>query len=74
VLDDLVARGIRTIDIACPGFPADCLETLEEVAMMLAGRVAARGGELRAIPCLNASSEHVDALAALLRRELQVPA
>jgi ferrochelatase len=74
VLDDLVARGIRTIDIACPGFPADCLETLEEVAMMLAGRVAARGGALRAIPCLNASSEHVDALAALLRRELQVPA
>lgn len=73
-LDALVARDVRRIDIACPGFAVDCLETLEEVAMMLAERVAARGGELRAIPCLNASSGHADALAALLRRELQVSA
>ena len=74
VLDDLVARGIRTIDVACPGFPADCLETLEEVAMMLAGRVAGRGGTLRTVPCLNASPEHADALAALLRSELEATA
>ena len=72
--DALVARGVRRIDIACPGFAVDCLETLEEVAMMLAGRVAERGGELRAIACLNASPGHADALAALLQRELQVPA
>jgi len=74
VLDDLVERDIRTIDIACPGFPADCLETLEEVAMMLAERVAERGGTLRAVPCLNASPEHADALAALLRSELEATA
>ena len=73
-LDALVARGVRTIDIACPGFAVDCLETLEEVAMMLAERVAERGGKLRAIPCLNASPGHADALAALLRRELQASA
>jgi ferrochelatase len=73
-LDALLARGERTIDVACPGFAVDCLETLEEVAMMLAERVAARGGALRAVPCLNASAGHADALAALLRRELQVPA
>ena len=35
-----VARGVRTIDVACPGFAVDCLETLEEMAMMLAERVS----------------------------------
>jgi ferrochelatase len=73
-LDALLARDVRTIDVACPGFAVDCLETLEEVAMMLAERVSEHGGELRAVPCLNASPGHADALAALLRRELQVPA
>lgn len=71
VLDDLLARGIRAIDIACPGFAVDCLETLEEVAMMLAERVRERGGTLHAIPCLNASTAHADALAVLLRAELE---
>jgi len=71
-LDALLARGVRTIDIACPGFAVDCLETLEEVAMMLAERVAARGGVLRAIPCLNATAAHADALLPLLQSELKV--
>ena len=70
-LDALLARGVRTIDIACPGFAVDCLETLEEVAMMLAERVAARGGVLRAIPCLNATAAHADALLPLLQSELK---
>ena len=71
-LDALLARGVRTIDVACPGFAVDCLETLEEVAMMLAERVAARGGVLRAIPCLNATAAHADALLPLLQSELKV--
>jgi ferrochelatase len=70
-LDALLARGVRTIDIACPGFAVDCLETLEEVAMMLAERVAAGGGVLRAIPCLNATAAHADALLPLLQSELK---
>jgi ferrochelatase len=70
-LDALLARGVRTIDIACPGFAVDCLETLEEVAMMLAERVAARGGVLRAIPCLTATAAHADALLPLLQSELK---
>ena len=70
-LDALLARGVRTIDIACPGFAVDCLETLEEVAMMLAERVAARGGVLGAIPCLNATAAHADALLPLLQSELK---
>jgi ferrochelatase len=69
-LDALAARGVRTVDVACPGFAADCLETLEEIAIMLAARFAERGGTLRAIPCLNASPGHADAIAALAAREL----
>jgi ferrochelatase len=69
-LDALAARGVRSVDVACPGFAADCLETLEEVAMMLAARFAERGGTLRYIPCLNGAPAHADALAALAQRTL----
>lgn len=70
VLDAFAARGIDTVDVACPGFAVDCLETLEEVAMMLAGRFAERGGRLRYIPCLNGASSHAQALAALAQRRM----
>lgn len=69
-LDALAARGVRVVDVACPGFAVDCLETLEEVAMMLAERFGERGGTLRYIPCLNATPAHADALAAIARRAL----
>ena len=70
VLDALAARGCRQVDVACPGFAADCLETLEEIGMMLAERLAGRGGTLRVVPCLNDAPAHADALAAIARREL----
>jgi ferrochelatase len=69
-LDALAARGVRKLDVACPGFAVDCLETLEEIAMLLAERFAARGGTLRYIPCLNASPAHADLLAAQVQRAL----
>jgi ferrochelatase len=69
-LDALAARGVDSVDVACPGFAVDCLETLEEIAMQLAERHAARGGTLRYIPCLNASPAHADLLAARVRRAL----
>ena len=69
-LDALAARGVRHVDVVAPGFAVDCLETLEEVAMMLAGEFAARGGQLRYVPCLNDSPAHAGALAAIARREL----
>ena len=69
-LDALAARGVRVVDVACPGFAVDCLETLEEVAMMLAARFGERGGTLRYVPCLNAGPAHADALAAIARRAL----
>jgi len=70
ILDALAARGVRTLDVACPGFAVDCLETLEEISLQLAERVQARGCTLRYIPCLNATPAHAGALAALAQREL----
>ena len=69
VLDELAARGVRKVDVVCPGFAVDCLETLEEVAMQFAEGFDAKGGELRYIPCLNDSAAHADALAALAQRK-----
>lgn len=61
--------GVRRLDVVCPGFAADCLETLEEIAMQNAETFVAAGGEaLRYIPALNAEPAHVAALASLVRR------
>ena len=67
-LEAMAARGLRQVDVVCPGFAVDCLETLEEVAMQFAEHFAARGGQLRYIPCLNATSAHAEALSALVLR------
>ncbi len=64
----LAARGVRRVDVVAPGFAVDCLETLEEVAMLLAAEFAAQGGDLHYIPCLNDSVAHARALAAIARR------
>ncbi|MGH8082254.1 MAG: ferrochelatase [Lysobacter sp.] len=69
-LTALAARGVRAVDVVAPGFAVDCLETLEEVAIMLAEDFAARGGQLRYIPCLNDSPAHAQALAGIVQREL----
>jgi protoporphyrin/coproporphyrin ferrochelatase len=60
--------GIRRVDVVCPGFATDCLETLEEIAMVNAAAFARTGGTLRYIEALNDSPAHVEALAALVRR------
>jgi len=70
-LDALADRGVKRVDVVAPGFAVDCLETLEEVSIMLAEDFAKRGGgSLHYIPCLNASPAHARALAAIVRREL----
>jgi ferrochelatase len=66
VLAELGAARTRRVDVICPGFVADCLETLEEIA--LEGRdtfLGAGGGEFRALPCLNESPRWIEALAAI---------
>ncbi|MGL6289395.1 MAG: ferrochelatase [Silanimonas sp.] len=60
-----------TVDVVCPGFAVDCLETLEEIAVENAhAYVAAGGTALRYVPALNDDAAHVEALAALLRRQM----
>ena len=55
----------------CPGFSADCLETLEEIKEENRGYFEDAGGEaLRYIPALNDRSEHIDFLTGLVKREL----
>ena len=68
MLDRLAAAGVREVDVVCPGFAVDCLETLEEVALGLAEHFQAKGGRLAYIPCLNDAPEHAQALAQLARR------
>lgn len=54
------AENIGKLDVICPGFAADCLETLEEIEMQNRDFFsAAGGGELRYIPALNARDDHV---------------
>lgn len=65
----LAQEGIKRLDVACPGFAVDCLETLEEIAMQNNEFFTAAGGEtLRYIPALNDSAEQIDSLAALILR------
>lgn len=74
-LEALAAQGVKRIDIVCPGFAVDCLETLEEIAVENDALFRAAGGDaLRYIPCLNAAPAHADALAALVRRAVVQPA
>lgn len=71
----LAARGVRNVDVVAPGFPVDCIETLEEVAMMLAKDFAAQfadgSGTLRYIPCLNDRRDHARVLAAIASKRLE---
>lgn len=67
---DLAAQGVRRLAVMTPGFVADCLETLEEIAIGGAEMFHAAGGEhFTAIPCLNDSPAMIDLLEALLGRE-----
>lgn len=70
-LPALAARGIRSLDIIAPGFAADCLETLEEIAIEYRDLFAELGGTVRYIPALNDSPEQIGAFADLLTPVLQ---
>lgn len=67
-LVQLARRGVRRLDVICPGFAVDCLETVDEIGHE--GDVAFRsagGASLRYIPALNAGEAHVGLVASLLR-------
>jgi len=71
VLEELGAQGVRRIVAACPGFTADCLETLDEIGREGAEQFRSGGGEaLHLVPCLNDHPTWLDAMAAIARTEL----
>jgi ferrochelatase len=64
-------EGIKSVQVVCPGFAVDCLETIEEIGDENRERFMHAGGErYEYIPALNADDDHVQAMAALLRRHL----
>lgn len=71
ILRRLAQAGTRRVDVICPGFVSDCLETLEEIA--IEGRAAfleAGGSEFHALPCLNEAPEWIEALKDIATRPL----
>lgn len=70
-LEALPGKGIKKVAILAPAFSADCIETLEEIAMGGKETFLEAGGEKFAyIPCLNASPGGMDMIEAMVRREL----
>jgi ferrochelatase len=68
----LAAQGVKRVDLMCPGFTADCLETLEEINLEArAAFLGAGGAEFNYLPCLNDQHEWISALAAIATRHLQ---
>ena len=68
----LPGEGVKNIQVICPGFSVDCLETLEEIAMENRDVFIEAGGEQYSyIPCLNAEPAHIDMFAGLVDRHLQ---
>ncbi|MBX3633903.1 MAG: ferrochelatase [Rubrivivax sp.] len=71
-LKALAAQGVKSVDVMCPGFVADCLETLEEIAQEARDAFIEAGGRtFHYVPCLNTEPAWIDALAALAERHLQ---
>jgi ferrochelatase len=71
-IEKLAKDGVRRIAVVTPGFSADCLETLEEIAQENAEIFRHNGGEqFAAIPCLNDSEPGMDVIRQLVLRELQ---
>ena len=70
-LEALGKAGTRRVDVICPGFVADCLETLEEIAIEGKASFLANGGkEYHYIPALNEEHVWLAALASLAERHL----
>ncbi len=67
VLHELVARGVKAVDVICPGFSADCLETLDEIEVEYRKEFLDLGGEeFSYIAALNARDSHIDMMRALI--------
>jgi ferrochelatase len=68
VVTELAKQGVESIDVVCPAFSLDCIETLEEIALQNREMFLQNGGrELRLIPCLNDRDDHVDMLVDIIQ-------
>ena len=68
VLAEWGASGVDSVDVVCPGFSADCLETVDEISREARDLFLASGGrELRYVPALNDDPAHIRALAEIVR-------
>jgi ferrochelatase len=68
---EALGRTGAAVAVACPGFTADCLETLEEIRLRGAEQFHSTGGrDFVAVPCLNEHPVWIDAMTAIARREL----
>jgi ferrochelatase len=64
-------EGVVSVDVICPGFSSDCLETLEEVSLEVREAFLECGGKQFAyIPCLNDRPAHIAALTEILKPSL----
>ena len=71
VLARLGGQGVRRLVTICPGFTADCLETLDEIGREGAEQFSSGGGQqFHLVPCLNDHPAWLDAMAAIARQEL----
>lgn len=71
LLERLAAQGVRRVAVACPGFAADCIETMDEIGIRARESFRAAGGaELTLVPCLNAGPDGRAMLLDLVRRSL----
>jgi ferrochelatase len=71
VLVELAGRGLDGVDVICPGFAADCLETLEEIAIGARRTYESAGGSgFRYLPALNDRPDHASALADLVEERI----
>jgi len=65
-------QGVSSVDVVCPGFAADCLETLEEMAMQNRDLFLENGGsQYRYIEALNDRPDHIEMMAKLVERHTQ---
>jgi len=68
LLAAMADKGLKEIDVICPGFSVDCLETLEEIQLQNRDIFLEHGGEqYRYIPCLNDRDDHIEMMANLVK-------
>lgn len=71
-LKQWAANGVKSVNVICPGFPSDCLETLEEIAVETRDIFITAGGEEYSyIPTLNSSPEHIQVLAEIVLKTVR---